>query len=284
MKRLIINADDFGIHTSVNQAVLRAYEYGLLKSTSLIAGGRAAEEAAMLAREAHGLGVGVHLTWVAESPVSDAAKVPSLVDGEGRFLPHHIAFIKRFLTGAVRREELRLEAEAQIKKILQLGVTPTHIDSHQHLHVLPGVIDMVLELAAKYGIRKLRIPCEPFLFRGNYPAAFARLLAKWGLLSCAFMARQKARRRGFSFPHSFYGMLAGGHLEEPYLLSMLAALPAGTSEIMMHPAADDRAMSSVYDWQYHWQGELAALQSPTVKACIKEKDIQCISYRELKDE
>lgn len=284
MKRLIINADDFGIHASVNQAVLRAHEQGMLKSTSLIAGGRAAEEAAILARERHDLGVGVHLTWVAEAPVLDAKSVSSLVDREGRFLPHHSAFIKRYLTGSIRKEELYKEGEAQIERVLKLGITPTHVDSHQHLHVLPGIIDMVLELAAKHHIRKLRIPCEPFLFRGNYPAPLARHIAKWGLSGCALMAGIKARRRGFLHPRSFYGMLAGGHLEEPYILPILKALSAGTSEIMVHPATDDRSMSAVYDWEYHWQGELATLESPAVKAYVEREGIHCISYQELEDE
>lgn len=283
MKRLIINADDFGIHTSVNQAVLRAYGEGLLKSTSLIASGRAAEEAATLARETHDLGVGIHVTWVAERPLLDAKRVPSLVDQEGRFLPDHMVFIRRYLTGAIRKEELYAEAEAQMERVLALGITPTHIDSHQHLHVLPGVIDMVLELAARYHIRKIRIPCEPFFFRGSYPAPIARHVAKWGLSTCALLAGVMARRKGFLHPKRFFGMLAGGHLEEAYILPMLRVLPVGTSEIMVHPATDNRLMSEIYDWQYHWQGELAALTSSTVKAYVKREEIHCISYQELED-
>ena len=102
MKRLIVNADDFGLHPAVNRAVVKGCEEGCIRSTSLIASGRAAEEAAELARICPMLGVGVHLTLVAERPVLPPEKIPSLVGPDGKLLPDHVAFIKRYIAGGIR--------------------------------------------------------------------------------------------------------------------------------------------------------------------------------------
>lgn len=281
MKALIVNADDFGIHPDVNHAVIKAYQTGILRSTSLMATGRAFAEAATLAHEHPALGVAVHVTLVAEKPVLDPKRIPSLVNAEGYFLPNHVAFIKRFLMGGIRFDELRAEIEAQIKKVLQAGVHVTHLDSHQHLHVLPHVIDICLDLMQAHGIHKMRLPAEAYGFRGGYHAGMGRYLAKCGLTFCAQLAARKARRRGIIMPHAFFGMLAGGHMTLENLLPILQVLPEGTSEIMMHPGMDNTTLAMAYDWGYHWQQELAAMTSPVARQFIATQGIRLISFKEL---
>ena len=183
MKRLIVNADDFGLHSAVNHGIIEGYEKGCIRSTSFVAAGAAAEEAAELARKHPGLGVGIHLTLVAERPVLPPSEVPGLIGENGRLLPDHMAFIRRYMTGGVRREELYAECEAQILRAKEMGVRLTHIDSHQHLHVLPGVVKVVLSLVKKYGFTKMRLPAEPIFFTGGYPTSAGRYAAKCGLTS-----------------------------------------------------------------------------------------------------
>ncbi len=281
MKRLIVNADDFGLHSAVNHGIIEGYERGCIRSTSFVAAGAAAEEAAELAKKNPGLGVGIHLTLVAERPILPPLQVPSLIGENGRLLPDHTAFIHRYMTGGVRMEELYVECEAQILRAREMGVRLTHIDSHQHLHVLPGVIRTVLSLAKKYGFTKMRLPAEPFLFTGGYPTSVGRYVAKCGLTSCARMAKSAIRHAGIVTPDSFFGMLAGGHLFTPHFLSILRALPDGVSEIMVHPGKDNCVLDDIYHWAYHWEEELASVTSTEARQIIEERQIRLISYEEL---
>ena len=283
MKWLIVNADDFGLHSAVNHGIIEGYEKGCIRSTSFIAAGAAAEEAAALAQKHPGLGVGIHLTLVAEHPVLPPSEVPSLIWKNGRFLPDHVAFIRRYMTGGVRREELYAECEAQILRAKKMGFHLTHIDSHQHLHVLPGVVKVILALAKKYGFTKMRLPAEPFLFTGGYPTSAGRYAAKCGLTSCARMAKNAIRNAGIVTPDSFFGMLAGGHLYTPHFLSILRALPNGVTEIMVHPGKDNRILDDIYHWAYHWEEELASVTSAEAMKMIEELQIRLISYEELTD-
>jgi chitin disaccharide deacetylase len=284
LKKLIVNADDFGLHTEVNRAIIKGHVEGCLTSTSLVAAGAAVEEAAQLACENPTLGIGAHLTLVAERPVLSPEKIPSLVTAEGRLLPDHASFIKHFVKGEIRLTELYNECDAQITRLEQLGVKLTHMDSHQHLHVLPWIIDICLELAKRHGLHKMRLPAEPYLFTGAYPAPLARKLSRGGLTFCAHLARHKAMASHMLMPSHFFGMLAGGHMEEKYFLEVLHLLPEGSSEIMIHPGMDNKTLGSVYDWQYHWEEELYSAISPRVMQYLVENHVQLISFKELADE
>lgn len=283
MRRLIVNADDFGLHSSVNHGIIEGYRQGCLRSTSFVAAGRAAEEAAALAHDNPGLGVGIHLTLVAERPILPPEQIPSLLGENGYLLPDHTAFIRRYMSGGIRKEELYAECEAQILFALKLGVRLSHIDSHQHLHVLPGVIPIVLALAKKYNLSKMRLPAEPLGFLGGYPSTVGRYIAKCGLTFCAWTAQNAIRCAGVSTPNHFFGMIAGGHLFEKHFLSILRALPDGVSEIMVHPGKDNSVLDNIYHWGYHWEEELASLTSPEAMQIIEQRQIDLISYRELSD-
>lgn len=283
MKRLIVNADDFGLHSAVNQGIIEGYEKGCIRSTSFVAAGFAAEDAANLARMNLGLGVGIHLTLVAERPVLPPSQVPSLIGENGHLLADHTAFIRRYMLGGIRMEELYAECEAQILLARKMGVHLTHIDSHQHLHVLPHVIQVVLALAKQYGFTKMRLPAEPFLFTGGYPTSVGRYIAKCGLTSCTCIAKNAIHRAEISTPDFFFGMLAGGHLYTQHFLTILRALPDGVSEIMVHPGKDNRVLDDIYHWNYHWEEELASVTSTEALKLIEEQQVRLISYEELTD-
>jgi len=282
VKRLIVNADDFGLNPAVNRAIIDGHASGCITSTSLMAGGPAYYEAIGMADACPGLGIGVHLTLVGERPVADPSRVPSLVDGEGRLPENYLQFLARFLLGKVALAEVRCELAAQLDKVAADGIAVSHVDSHQHLHVFPGILDIVLDLAAERSIRALRIPDEPLLFTGGYPFAVGRIIGRTGLSLLAGWARRKARSRGFAAPDFFFGMLAGGNMQEQYILNIINALPPGTSEIMVHPGNDDISLQALYHWSYHWQSELAAVTGKPVLGQLAKQGIDLVSFRELK--
>ncbi len=281
MKRLIVNADDFGLHESVNRGIHIAHTSGIVTSTSLMAGGSAFEEAVQIQRSCPDLGVGVHLTLVGGCPVAPVDRVPSLVDGQGRFCPSYPAFLARCLRGGITLAEVEQELAVQIEKVLLAGVTPTHLDSHQHMHVVPGIDEIVLGLARRFSIRSIRIPAEPLCFFGGIRSSAGRIVGRTGLTALARRFRQKAVAAGISVTGHFFGMLAGGRMDETALLAVIQGLPEGTSEIMVHPGVRDEALAAEYAWGYQWDGELAALCADSVKRAVRQQRVQLISYRDL---
>lgn len=282
MKRLIVNADDFGLHPAVNRGIIAGHKAGCITSTSLMPGANAFDHAVQLAQENPYLGVGVHLTLVGERSVADPIKVSSLVDNQGLFSHSYPEFLMKFLRGQVNLSEIRIEMAAQVEKVIAAGVKISHLDSHQHLHVFPGILGIVLDLAVEYRIKALRIPGESLLFVGRYPYTFGRIVGRSGLTGLATMARRKARKRNIAVPDHFFGMLAGGNMQEEYFLSILNQLPPGSSEIMVHPGDDNDSLHRLYvDWPNHWKEELETVTSSKVLGCIKEQRIELVSFREL---
>ena len=281
MRRLIVNADDFGLHAAVNRGILTAHTEGIVSSTSLMAGGAAFDDAVRIARHCPQLGVGVHLTLVGARPVLPVAEVSSLLDEAGDFYGSYPLFIKRFLRGKIRLAEVERELAAQIDRIRMAGIQPSHLDSHQHLHVLPGIGGLVLDLARRFSIRAIRIPAEPVAFIGATPATVGRLVGRGGLTMLANLFRQHAAAAGIRTSDHFYGMLAGGQLTEPAILAILRRLPPGDSELMTHPGFADESLADAFRWDYQWDAERQALTAPAVRALLAERQIRLISFREL---
>ena len=281
MRRLIVNADDFGLHAAVNRGILTAHTEGIVSSTSLMAGGAAFDDAVRIAKQCPQLGVGVHLTLVGASPLLPVAEVSSLLEEAGDFYGSYPLFIKRFLRGKIRLAEVERELAAQIDRVRMAGIQPSHLDSHQHLHVLPGIGGLVLDLARRFSIRAIRIPAEPVAFIGATPATVGRLVGRGGLTMLANLFRQHAAAAGIRTSGHFYGMLAGGQLTEPAILAILRRLPPGDSELMTHPGFADESLADAFRWDYQWDAERQALTAPAVRALLAERQIRLISFREL---
>ena len=282
MKQLIVNADDFGLHPLINEGIIKGHQEGFITSTSLMPSAPCWQEAVRLAKENPRLGIGVHLTLVGGVPsVLPKEKVSSLLDDDGLFLPDYVAFAKRYYSGAVKRAELEAELRAQLERALSCGVNITHIDSHQHTHVLPGINSLVLKLSNEYNIIRVRIPKEGYLFTGGFQTGVGRLIGRSGLSFCADMAALRADSLGLRHPQHFYGMLAGGHLNAQLIANILRQLPEGVSEIMTHPGLDSAALGKAFSWQYHWREELDAYLDAGNKALLKELGIEPVSFAAL---
>ena len=282
MKQLIVNADDFGLHPLINAGIIKGHQEGFITSTSLMPSAPCWQEAVRLAKENPRLGIGVHLTLVGGVPsVLPKEQVSSLLDDDGLFLPDYVAFAKRYYSGAVKKAELEAELRAQFERALSCGVNITHIDSHQHTHVLPGINSLVLKLSNEYNIIRVRIPKEGYLFTGGFQTGVGRLIGRSGLSFCADMAALRADSLGLRHPQHFYGMLAGGHLNAQLIANILRQLPEGVSEIMTHPGLDSAALGKAFSWQYHWREELDAYLDVGNKALLKELGIEPVSFAAL---
>lgn len=266
MKRMIVNADDFGRHALINRAVECGVQSGVLRSATVMAGGAAFDDAAELARRTPALGVGVHLTLVNGNPVLPAAEIPSLVTEEGVFYDNHTLFAVRLLRGQINLDEVRAELAAQLRRVEAAGIRPTHADSHQHMHVLPGVIDVVLDLCAAAGIPAMRAPRAP-LFAGHF-GGIGQLVGRAGLSVLARRAAAKARRRGIHTPDRFAGIVAGEAVDTAALRGIAASLGEGTTEVMVHPGTNNAVLIPDCRWDHDFEAELHAVCAPEVRAAL----------------
>jgi hopanoid biosynthesis associated protein HpnK len=275
--RVIVHADDFGLSKKINDGILRAHRDGILTSTSLMANGEAFEHAVAMARSTPSLDIGIHLTLIEERSLLNSVQIPTLVDPEGKFCRHAFQFVQRYLLGKINLREVHAELEAQIQKVLASGINPTHLDSHQHVHILPGVLKVVVKLSQTYGIPSIRLPQETVSFgkMGNVP--LARILQALVLNLFCRMTRGTIKER----TEFFAGFLYGGNLNKENFRKLLAHLPrGGTCEIMCHPGLEE-ADSRYAHWHYHWRDELNALIDDEIRQLVRNKSIQLISYREL---
>lgn len=283
-KQLIINADDFGIHPAVNEAVRKAATEGILTSTSLMAGGDAFDEAVEMARSMPSLGIGIHLTLVGGiKSVLPPSEVPSLTWDNGVFCHDYGKLIVRDLEGKILLSEVYAEWDAQIQKIMNTGLPVTHMDGHQHMHMWPHFYPIARDLAKKYHISCMRVPDEDVLF-GMKDGHIIRWAAKNGLSLLSRMHRPDLKKNHIRTNDHFFGMLYGGHLSPERFAKFILQTKPGITEIMCHPSADTRAMEDTFHWGYHGKDELAGLLADINRELIAKKQISLISYRDIREE
>ncbi len=281
MKQLIINADDFGLHPLINKGIIEGHTRGMLTSTSIMPSALYFDEAVLLAKANPDLGIGIHLTLVGGVRPVLQSGIDSLLTNDGVFPEDYTVFAKKWYTGSIRKSELERELRAQIEKVLTAGIKPTHIDSHQHMHVLPGIAGMVIRLCGEYGITKIRMPGENIFWSGGFNAGLGRKAGRDGLSFCTALAKRKARKAGLIFPEHFFGMLVGGNLNEQLVKNILLKLPDGTNEIMTHPGSDNVLLAQSFKWGYHWHDELNAFLSEGNKKIAEKEGIKLINFGRL---
>lgn len=280
-KKLIVNADDLGIHYSVNEAVHQAFEEGILTSTSLMAGGEFYKDAVNKIKKMNDIGVGVHLTLVGDiKPVRKSLEIPSLTWQNGIFCHNYIDLIKRDLKGLINYQEVYEEWDAQISKIINDGIKITHLDGHQHMHMWNSFFPITVELAKKYNIKCIRVPDEKYFF-GLELKNFIRGMARIGLSMLSGRHRESLKKSNLKSNDWFWGMIYGGHFSEKYMLKAIDSLEEGVNEFMTHPSSNECAMEEKFKWGYHGESELYAILSDKVKEKIKSKKIELISYKDV---
>ncbi len=279
MKKLIINADDFGLHEEINNGIIRCFQEGCLTSTSLMCGAPAFNNAVALLKNNEGLGVGVHLTLVGGvAPVLPVEEVKSLVDENGLFFSDYTVFIKNFYLGKVKKNEIKRELEAQLLKAASTGLKFTHVDSHQHLHVLPGIVPIVISLCCQFDIHAVRLPGESYLEDYGYKTVWSRKVGKFGLTFCSKLAARQFAAAGLLSPTQFFGMIAGGNISVPVVQKFIASLQEGTGEIMTHPGNSQNILEELYSWGYHWEQERDTFVDENIKKEIAVQHISLINF------
>lgn len=281
MRRLIINADDFGLTAGVNRAIVEGHLNGVVSSTTVMACGQRFEDAAALARQAPGLSVGCHLVLVDGTPAASAAQIPSLIGAsDGHFREKLLNFACLALAGKLDPGQIEAEAMAQIQKLQKAGIAVSHLDSHKHTHMFPVVLRGMLGAAKKCGVRAIRNPFEPLVF-----AKLARWKRQFQLRMMSSFRRNFRRAlqdAGMATPDGCIGVAVTGGLNEETFRQLIESLPEGTWEFVSHPGYNDRELDAVRTrLRESREKELAILTSDTSKEVLQREQVQLISYREL---
>jgi predicted glycoside hydrolase/deacetylase ChbG (UPF0249 family) len=245
MKRLIINADDFGLAPGVNRAIVELQQAGALSSATLMANGPFFSPAVYMAFAQPSLAVGCHVVLVDGSPCLRPAEVPSLVDPQNpsSFRNTVGRFFADLLRGRVREEEIEAEAVAQIRRIQSSGITVSHIDSHKHVHAFPRVLAPLLRAARQCGVRCVRNPFEPWWsLKATRPAGTVRRMQVHVMRTQGRAFTRLTREHGMMTADGSMGLLATGILDDSVLRALLRAMPPGTWELVCHPGYSDRAL------------------------------------------
>ncbi len=272
MIRLVINADDLGLHPRIDEGIFAAHTDGVVTSATVLATGPTAAEAIRRANQTK-LGLGLHLCLTTHlTPAAPAHLVRWLAPG-GRFRRDWAELSAAWLSRLVPPEEIITEFRAQVARVRELGADIDHLDTHQHLHLLPGMTSIVEVLAAELGV-PMRWPRErPDAHWLVHP----RSAVKSGLL--AALSRMKQPRGVKRVPA--LGVFESGRLTERRLLRLLGKLREGDNEIVTHPGLEPGAVPQDPSWRYGWEQELAAVLSPRVRDAIALQGIELVTYRQL---
>jgi hopanoid biosynthesis associated protein HpnK len=247
VSRLIVNADDFGLTSGVNRAIVELHQAGVLTSTTLMARAAATDEAIALARANPSLGVGCHIVLVDGEPVLPPREIPTLVDSRtGCFPPKLSTFLLRLFTGRIRSSEIEAEAAAQIALLQRNALRLTHIDSHKHAHMFPAVLRPVLRAAANAGIHAVRNPFEPeWAIRATPRASLLRTGEVLMLRHLGPFFRKLIAQENASTTDGTIAVVGTGTLDADAVRSMLTQLPPGTWELVTHPGYNDADLDKV---------------------------------------
>ncbi|HMA43715.1 MAG TPA: ChbG/HpnK family deacetylase [Gemmatimonadales bacterium] len=270
IRRLVINADDFGLSEGTNRGIRDAHLAGVVTAASLLVNAPGFEAAVRAAHEMPALSVGLHLNLTMGQPVSSPDVVPTLCDSRNRRLYPLSHLIRRALAGKIDGSEVARECAAQLERLRATGLRITHLDGHQHTHVLPGVWGPVVDTARQAGVETVRIPLEPPVGIAWRPmAALAQIL-----IAASYRVASGGAARPVHQRHFRGFALTGRRDFTARLLALLDSLEPGTTELMVHPGYTDAGLAGWVDYTAGRELELAALTSAAVRARLARGDIE----------
>jgi predicted glycoside hydrolase/deacetylase ChbG (UPF0249 family) len=244
-RQLVVNADDLGLTTGVNDGIFDAHDHGVLTSASLFANAPATRDAIERLDARPSLGIGCHLALVDGRPALPPHRIPTLVERDGRFRRSWKPFIVACLQGHVSLYEVERELTAQVFRLTETGLRLTHLDTHKHVHAYPPIFDVVARVAVRFGIPVLRVPQErPWSLSGDgRDRRTVRTLWSQQCLNLATWpwCRRNytiAARRGLRTP-DFAGRVHTGFLNRGVIEQVLTRMRPGITELVVHPGFVD---------------------------------------------
>lgn len=273
-KQLVVNADDFGFTTDVNSGIVEAHRHGILTATTLMANGDAFADAVRLARETPTLDIGCHLVLIGGRSLVTKKAFPATAP----------QLLVALATGRIRVYD---ELAAQVRRMVDAGLPPTHLDTHKHTHLAPMVLDAVARLAEEFGVHWVRRPFDfPLhalrggVLRGGVPRMQRLTSDALGLLRRRF--HRVLTKHGCRTTDHFAGFQITGRLRTAELVELMSVIPEGSTELMVHPGRCGPALRAARTrLKESREAELAALVAPEVRAAVQRHGVALVNYAGL---
>jgi hopanoid biosynthesis associated protein HpnK len=287
VRRLIVNADDFGLTQGVNRAIVEAHSHGIVTSATLMANGKAFDDASQSAISASRLSVGCHVVLVDGCPVLEERRTSSLSNrkfNDTRFYDSLSGFALRVARGSIDPDEIEAEATAQIRKLQAAGIVVSHLDTHKHTHILPAVLRPLLRAARTCGVPAMRNPFGPV--HVSVVAKRPSLWKQFGRVTLLSRLgkpfRKSVIRAGMLTPDGTVGIVATGAMDARLFESIVNHLQEGTWELVCHPGYNDAELGSIRTRLRESRAEeLRLLTSPEAREILTRSGVQLMSYRDL---
>jgi chitin disaccharide deacetylase len=286
VRRLIVNADDFGLTCGVNRAIVQARTQGIVTSATLMANSLAFDEAVQLAKSDAGWSVGCHIVLLDGRPLCEPSRVSSLIEPKNghAFRDGVAGFAVRALTGRIESEQVEAETTEQIRKLQSNGLAVSHIDTHKHTHMFPAALGGILRAARTCGITAIRNPFE--MVAANFARAQRGLWKRYAqvktLRGLAGGFRRAVAKAGLRTPDGTLGIVATGHLNGSLFQNIADHMPEGTWEFVCHPGYSDADLDRIRTrLRRQREEELVLLTSPEARQALERRGIELISYKQL---
>jgi len=280
-KRLIINADDFGLSESVNEAVQQAHTNGVLTSTTIMANMPDAGKAIRIAKRLPDLGVGVHLNLSKGKPLSQNGHLNCLLNGDGSFASSPTKLSLLSIGRHKFRNAIREELATQIQWVIDNGIKPTHLDSHKHIHCLPQIFPIVCEMARRFEIPAIRFVYEPKQIAVT-PWPLTSEVGRKTAKTIRTMAKiNRIQNSAFLKTDALLGVAHIGRIDVNFFKAVALYSPVATAEIMTHPATEDDTEYMKSSLLHNRRGEFQALSSERTRQYLKDAGIQLVHYGTL---
>lgn len=247
----IIIADDLGLNETVNDGIILALKNGLLNGASLMPNGEAFADALNKIKNINDPNIGIHLVLVEEKPL--VLK---------NFPKNHKIFFIMYVLGLIDLKKIEKELRAQAERCIKSGIKPTFINSHQHLHLLPGILNIVIRLAREFGVSYIRLVNEPVSWtKGKLFRQIQLLFLKF----LSHLAKTKIKKSGLKHNDIFIGFINAGNLKREDIVfadNLSQEHSEKIVELGCHPGFEDEELKKRYGhWKYNWQKEFEMLNS-----------------------
>jgi chitin disaccharide deacetylase len=284
LKKIIITGDDFGLAQPVNEAIIQAHQEGMLTSASLMVGEPWSQDAVDRAKKCPALKVGLHLTLVEGRPVSRPQDIPDLVDANGEFSTRLVraGFNFFFMPGV--RKQLATEIRAQFEAFWRTGLSLDHADAHNHMHLHPTILGLLVKIGQEYGLKAVRVPNEPPIvsWKASGTALGTRMTMGIFLAPWIRFMKYRLRRAGITYNDYLFGMTDCGAMTTDLVRIFFQNLPEGISEFCFHPASRRCKEIDTTMPNFCHEEELLTLLSPSMLQAAQQVNAQRITYSDLR--
>jgi predicted glycoside hydrolase/deacetylase ChbG (UPF0249 family) len=269
-RRLIINADDYGFSRGINTGIIEASDAGVVRSASMMVNLPGFNDAVARAGSRPALSLGLHLNLTTGKPLTTAPSLTRHKTGLFYSLP---VLMTRASIGLIDSSDVARECAAQLDRMIEFGISPTHLDSHRHVHGHPALWSAILGVASSRGVSNVRLPIEPLSVNAR---DWKATLKKMGLLLSTRAAARRVEGKG---AEHFFGLsLQGGRSFAARLFALIPKLPAGTTELMTHPGYSDAGLSEHDGYTWQREEELKVLCSKELRELLERCEIELTSF------